>query len=486
MVTSDLQSRNSPAGALEAKSRLGRHTRVKEQSKLEQSRASLFRGGAVSSDYEIQKFHRFVTEEDATFEEYVFNDRTGFACKTPRKFDGVRRDGSIAGSFRVQFTLPGQDDDPKTIELVQSRGNDSPAFGAVRVKLPIDATVVSVEGRLIVKSIPKNSNGEKSSMKEGDIIRAVSFPEVEHSDRDKKWHHTDTEEGMVVLGGKKSASIYNAVIRENIRLSGDNAEVVLVLERPSDTATSDDDQGFMWAFPGYKQDKFHRFILEDDSTFEEYVFNDMGGYRCKTPDKFVGSRKAGSVAGSFRVQFTLPEKDEEPKTVELLQSNPDDTPSFGSVKVKLPIQATVLSVDGRLVVNKVKEDSNAEDSGIAEGDIIRALSLPSTDISWWTKSGRAFDRLESLIADAEQGMVSCDGKKSDSLYDAAIRENLRVSGDESEVVLLIERPGEPKDENVEQKETAAASNVRELPPSISQVYPDRSAETHDEARATTS
>jgi hypothetical protein len=138
------------------------------------------------------------------------------------------------------------------------------------------------------------------------------------------------------------------------------------------------------------------------------------------------------------VQFTLHGKDDEPRTIELLRSKKMDNPSFGAVKVKLPINAAVSSKDSRLVVDKVEQGGNAYYSQIRQGDIIRAVSLPEAqdtqaDEPWWARLG------QSAVPDAEKGMAILDGKPVGA-FNAALRENIRVNGQQGQVVLIIERP----------------------------------------------
>lgn len=186
------------------------------------------------------------------------------------------------------------------------------------------------------------------------------------------------------------------------------------------------------------QGKFHRFIAEDDPTFVEYAFNKVTGYACKTPDQFMGTRTDGVYTGSCRVQFTLPGKDDKPKTLEIMRSRKTDNPSFGAVKVKLPIISKVAKKDSRLVVQDIKTGCNTDYSRIRQGDIIRAVSLPEmedtqADVPWWSRIG------QTPVPESEEGMVILDGK-SVADFEAALRENERVNGKQGTVVLIVERP----------------------------------------------
>jgi len=176
--------------------------------------------------------------------------------RTPEQFQGTRTKGSYPESSRVQFTLPGKDDKPKIIEILWS-GKANPSFGAVKVKLPLDAGITSKDARLVVKGIKQGSNAELSKIRRGDIIRAVSLPETENSQVDSPWWASlsrvvvpDAEEGMVILDGKSPAT-FAAAVQENLRVNGKNAEVVLIIERPFQMANDDDDRSFFGGFPSF-------------------------------------------------------------------------------------------------------------------------------------------------------------------------------------------------------------------------------------------
>lgn len=186
----------------------------------------------------------------------------------------------------------------------------------------------------------------------------------------------------------------------------------------------------------WEKGKVHRWITEEDPTFKQIA------YIVKTPEKFYGTRTKGVYPGSSRVQFTLPGKDDAIKTIEILRSS-NNNPSFGAVKVKLPLDAEVKGENGRLVVQRVSSTGNAGQSQIASGDIIRAVSVPETeDAQAAQKESPWWDRLNPLLSqlpDAEEGMVILDGK-SPGQFNAALQENIRVQGKQAQVVLLIERP----------------------------------------------
>lgn len=179
-------------------------------------------------------FHRWISEKDPTFQEYVTNKAV---YGIPERFAPTRQDGIVPGSSRLQFLLPGEDE-PKTIELLKSRGYDNPSFGAVRVKLPIGATIVAQNSRLVVKSVEEQSNVERAGIRANDIVRAMSLPQAQASQGDHPWWTLvgrrplpDAEEGLVILDGEP-ASLFDEALRQNLRVNGEQAEVVLLIERP--------------------------------------------------------------------------------------------------------------------------------------------------------------------------------------------------------------------------------------------------------------
>jgi hypothetical protein len=208
------------------------------------------RKGKDFTDYQEEpgRFHRFISQDDPTFEEYAHNDIVGYICKTPDKFQGLRRDGVLKGTRRVQFTLPGRDDEPKTLELMYSRSKDNPSFGAVRVKLPLNVQVSSEKQRVMVTRVNPGSAAENARIQQGDIIRAISVPEstVEGSGTVSWWDKMmsspmpKTEEGTVILNSKDAVPEFNAALQANLRENGRAAEVVLVLERPFRISNFDD------------------------------------------------------------------------------------------------------------------------------------------------------------------------------------------------------------------------------------------------------
>jgi hypothetical protein len=125
----------------------------------------------------------------------------------------------------------------------------------------------------------------------------------------------------------------------------------------------------------------------------------------------------------------------------MLQSKDKDNPSLGAVKVQMPLKCAVSSQDARLRVRQVEPYGNADSARIQQGDIVRAVSLPAIEGSqtspseapWWARIGRA------PVPPAEEGMVILDGRGVAD-FEAALRENARVDGQQAEVTLILERP----------------------------------------------
>jgi len=167
--------------------------------------------------------------------------------------------------------------------------------------------------------------------------------------------------------------------------------------------------------------------------YKSYRFVDS-----KTPEQFAGQRFLGAYEGSFRIQFTLPGRDDKPMTVELLRSTKTkNDPAYGAVKVKLPLAMEVGldPVKSRLVVRKVGAKGNARTARIRKGDIIRAISVPEG-----ASMRRRANNLQNL-SDSENGMMMLDEKTPEE-FSAALEENAESNGLEAEVLLLIERPME--------------------------------------------
>jgi hypothetical protein len=181
--------------------------------------------------------HRFISEDDPTFEPYVVNSAIGYICQTPDEFKGERHPGSTQSSFRIQFTLPGQEDQPKTVEIMRTK-KDNPSFGAVKIGTPIKMVVEKdlIKNRLIVREVGPDGHAKRARLMNGDIIRAVSSPR--------------SQNGLMSLDGK-SAQEYEAALNEN------GAEVVMVIERPTKDDEMDD-----WFKPGGRGEKVQKGWVE--------------------------------------------------------------------------------------------------------------------------------------------------------------------------------------------------------------------------------
>jgi len=227
---------------------LGRQRQRGHDRKIMVSMAT--RGTGESSKREATKdqlMHRWIKEEDPTFEKYAFLPGIGYVCQTPEKFAGQRTAGAYPGSVRVQFTLPGKEDEPVTIELLRSRGYDNPSFGAVKAGLPFGAAVYVKNSRVVVGGITEGSNAQKAGIREDDIIRGVSFPQSNESGRFsflKASAGQAAEEGMLILDGK-SASDYNEALQQHYRANDKDVPVVLLIERPITSVAKDLDEEYV-------------------------------------------------------------------------------------------------------------------------------------------------------------------------------------------------------------------------------------------------
>lgn len=190
------------------------------------------------------KGYRFIDEDDEWYDACVLADEMNSkTCETPEKFMPISQEGAYPGSYRVQFTLPGSDAPPSTIELLPSRGDDRPSFCAVKMKMPLAAQVdfnlvTPVTWRFVVTDV-QNGNARDAGMKTGDIIRAVSLPKSEESEADRAWWKKigvpQAESGMVMLDGKINND-YATALLENVRVNGQEGEIVLLIERPNPNA----------------------------------------------------------------------------------------------------------------------------------------------------------------------------------------------------------------------------------------------------------
>jgi len=212
------------------------------------------------------QFHRFVSQDASA------SKAAGLDYFTRQRFIGTRREGVYNGTFRLQFNLPGKDNSPKAIELVPlSKGE--PTFAAVKLRLNFGATIKNLppDYFMQVVDVAKGGHAEESGIMKGDLIRAVSMPDVEEQryGLSQLWQSTaksfwlwpsqlwntfgvpvpigsipapDSEESMVILDRIILDKGYFAALNEHSRLNGDNAEVVILVERPSAPAAESAEQ----------------------------------------------------------------------------------------------------------------------------------------------------------------------------------------------------------------------------------------------------
>jgi len=129
------------------------------------------------------KRHRFLNNSGGGLLDEC--DLYGGTCRTPSKYTGLRSLGVSGGSYRLDFILNGRDGDKqKALELLESIPNSNPSFGAVRVPLPLDFTLVASGSNLVVGSVRQYGNSFLAGIRENDIIRAVSIP-VNSEERQK-------------------------------------------------------------------------------------------------------------------------------------------------------------------------------------------------------------------------------------------------------------------------------------------------------------
>lgn len=203
-----------------------------------------------------QTFHRFITRDDPTFEEYPYNPAVGYVSKTPDTFAGLRKEGTYKGSRRVMFTMPCPPDGCtpellRTIELLKSNEKDNPSFGAVQVQFPLGMEVEEIDvdpkgmwpmppnaQRMVVISVNKKSHAADARIQKGDIIRAISVPEPVPGVERPWWQKAlqgevpASVDGIAVLDGL-DVSAYDTALDENMRVNGNSADIVFVIERPA-------------------------------------------------------------------------------------------------------------------------------------------------------------------------------------------------------------------------------------------------------------
>jgi len=217
---------------------------------------------------------------------YHFIDRSGEEAnanfKTPSWFSPLRSEGTYKHSRDVTFTMPeeeGKDLRMKTVELLKSNLKDNPSFGAVAVKLPLGINVkeldrsgkmFSAQNRVVVGGVKEGGHGKKANLRQGDIIRGVSMPDEAGMGPQKAnawWDvlgvaSAKVENGMAMFENEGVAA-YDGALKANERVHGNNAEVILLIERQSvqGRGGGGDDQGppfgggpGIWAgMPGQQQ-----------------------------------------------------------------------------------------------------------------------------------------------------------------------------------------------------------------------------------------
>mmetsp|Transcript_36448 Transcript_36448/g.66315 ORF Transcript_36448/g.66315 Transcript_36448/m.66315 type:complete len:389 (+) Transcript_36448:107-1273(+) len=219
--------------------------------------------------------------------------------------------------------------------------------------------------------------------------------------------------------------------------------------------------GSIW--PEGKNKKLHRFITKDDPTYQE-----IPGFM-RTRENLVTSSTEGVYEGTYRVVFNLPGQENQPKTLELLQTT-RGTPSFGAVRIQVEtlvetigppevyrigdyIKDWTTDYDGSLKHNVIMNPNGVRAGGqFLRGDVIRAVSLPDPGVTqaketedakkpWWEKINDSIGKaIVGTLPPSESDMVILDGTFN-LAFEAAVKENLRVNGAVgAELVLVIERP----------------------------------------------
>jgi len=221
---------------------------------------------------------------------YLFVDRRGEEVnanfKPPSWFSGSRSEGKYKNSHRVTFTMPedeGKDLRMTTVELLKSNLKDNPTFGAVAVKLPLSieprsadrsGKMFSAQNRVVVGVVKEGGHGKMANLRPGDIIRGVSMPDWDEAGMSTAGMSTGpwwdvlgvasakVENGMAMFENEGVAA-YDGALKANERVHGNNAEVILLIERQSvqGRGGGGDDQGppfgggpGIWAgMPGQQQ-----------------------------------------------------------------------------------------------------------------------------------------------------------------------------------------------------------------------------------------
>lgn len=357
------------------------------------------------------------------------------ACTTKANQDDV-------SSQQVQGRRPSKKEMP--LGMVDcTQGKYTPVDALAALIMALDATntfIVSTSGvsvqpqRGASSLVGRVSLHQRSSLSHRAGAMSVSMDESTGEDEaDTEVERLKLRAERAALEAQKAAleaeMLEAQLQKQNSTTSGEPSE-------QADAPASIQVPGARWPYAG----KSYRFVTKEDDSFKEYARTGDSGFLCKTPTAYSGIREDGYYPGSHRLQFTMPGKGDEPKTLEMLRSRVKAKPSFGAVKLNMPVGADVDwdPSTARLVVVKVEDGSNAERAGILEGDFFRAVSVPYTDdatkedVPWWQKI------LPSGKLDSDQGLVFLEGGFSLD-YAKALDENEQAIGKQAEVVIVIER-----------------------------------------------
>jgi len=165
----------------------------------------------VPNPFDSLESARFVTDDT-----YAVNKATGYVCQTPDVLEVHRYDGAKKGSARVQYTVPGMEDQPQTLELMRTNQDDkNPRYGAVKVPTPFEPPLESpmMMFRVVLGELKEGTASgtaaRKAGLKKGDIVRAMS-----------------AGDGMHIMDGK-TVGDFQSHMRSN------PGEMTLVIERSS-------------------------------------------------------------------------------------------------------------------------------------------------------------------------------------------------------------------------------------------------------------
>jgi hypothetical protein len=322
----------------------------------------------------------------------------GFFERTPTKFQGSRNIGCTPGSYLVEFSLLRQwgesmnEERSLSMELRTFDPDKKSSFGAVRLRSPIGVDVVRSGQALVVTSVEKDGSASLAEIRENDIIRAASIPDTNTTPWNiLNFRRPRDERGLVFLEGK-SPSDFSYLVKENARIAGSEAEIVLIIERPIDwkpvSTTPRRKNGYaapkqnknsisvsevqkklgdskqfqqptnnaklkismaqpveeletcdidlLSVSEQVQQGQYHRFIEDEEARLlakaDRLIF---GGFFERTPTKFQGSRNIGCTPGSYLVEFSLLRQwgksinEESSLSMDLRTFDPDKKSSFG-------------------------------------------------------------------------------------------------------------------------------------------------------------